>query len=347
MSSKTINIVIIFCLLVSVQFCGASANSKTDEIKKHSALQVYLPREVTIKGDTLSLGQVSIIRGEESLVAKASEISLGRISAPGQGIILDRPTVLSRLVCNGIPASEVTLTGAEKVTVKQQQQIIKGSEFVELANSFLEENPPTDSAYQWELIRTPKDLVIPGASKDIKLSPSLAANTTRNHAKIRIIVSADGKKIGTRDVAFRLKYNCRRAVTLVELDAGTVISPENVRIEKTVSNRPEPANWSGLPFRSALQNGVPNPPYGLVAKHRLSANTVLGTGMVELRKPEVIVGRNNTVIIRVERPGLLITAIGKTMQEGRAGEYIKVRNADSQRIILTKVNEDGTVEPVF
>jgi flagella basal body P-ring formation protein FlgA len=35
------------------------------------------------------------------------------------------------------------------------------------------------------------------------------------------------------------------------------------------------------------------------------------------------------------------------MQEGRAGEYIKVRNLDSQRMILAKVNEDGTVEPIF
>ncbi len=35
------------------------------------------------------------------------------------------------------------------------------------------------------------------------------------------------------------------------------------------------------------------------------------------------------------------------MQEGRAGEYIKVRNVDSRRVISAKVNKDGTVEPVF
>ncbi|MHC4087226.1 MAG: flagella basal body P-ring formation protein FlgA [Planctomycetota bacterium] len=35
------------------------------------------------------------------------------------------------------------------------------------------------------------------------------------------------------------------------------------------------------------------------------------------------------------------------MQEGRTGEYIKVRNLNSQRIILARVKEDGTVEPVL
>ena len=69
--------------------------------------------------------------------------------------------------------------------------------------------------------------------------------------------------------------------------------------------------------------------------------------MVGQREPAVVVKRNQNVIIQVERPGLVVTAIGKAMQQARAGEYIKVRNLDSQRIILARVNEDGTVEPVF
>ncbi|MHC4096376.1 MAG: flagellar basal body P-ring formation chaperone FlgA [Planctomycetota bacterium] len=73
----------------------------------------------------------------------------------------------------------------------------------------------------------------------------------------------------------------------------------------------------------------------------------MGPHMVGPVKPAVIVRRNQNVVIRIERPLLLITAIGKTMQEGRTGEYIKVRNLNSQRIILARVKEDGTVEPVL
>ncbi len=333
MSSKAANIVMITCLLASAQFCRASVNSETDGLQKDSVLQIYLPREVTIEGNAPRLGQVSIIRGEESLVARAGEITLGRISVPGQKIVIDRPTVLSRLACNQIPTSKVTLTGAEKITIKRQQQIIKGSEFVELALSFLEKNPPHPLVCQLDPIRTPKDLVVSGASEYIKLSPRLTTSGTKNQAKIQIAVFANGKEIGTREVTFRLKYNCRRAVTLVELGAGAAITPENVKIEKTLSNHPEPADWSS--------------PYGLIARRRLPTNTVIRPGMVGPTEPAIIVGRNKTVVIRVERPGLLVTAIGKAMQQARAGEYIKVRNVDSRRIILARVNEDGTVEPVF
>ena len=336
MSSKAVSIVIIICLVTSVQLCRAWAVNKADEIEKDSALRIHLPREVTIKDDTISLGEVSIIRGnlrEGGLAAKANKITLGRISVPGQKIVIDRSMVLSRLACNGIPASKVTLTGAEKITVKRQQQIIKGSEFVELASAFLKKNLPAGSVRQWDPIRIPKDLAVPEKSKDIKLSPRLVKNIARNQAKVQIVVVENGKQIGKCEVTFRLKYNCRRAVTLVDIPAGAVISSENVKMESTISSHPEPANW--------------RPPYGLIAKRRLPANTVLQPHMFGPVKPVVIVGRNQNVVIRIERPLLLVTAIGKAMQDGRAGEYIKVRNLDSQRIILVKVNEDGTVEPVF
>jgi flagella basal body P-ring formation protein FlgA len=69
--------------------------------------------------------------------------------------------------------------------------------------------------------------------------------------------------------------------------------------------------------------------------------------MVAPANPVVIVKRNQTVVIRIEIPGLLITAMGKAMRDGRSGEYIKVQNVDSRRIIYARVNEDGTVQPLF
>jgi len=309
-------------------------NSKADNTKKDSILQVYLPREITVKESSLSLGQVSIIRGKESLVSKASKIALGRISVPGQKIVIDRAMVLSRLACNGIPASKVTFTGAEKITIKQQEQTIRSIELVKLASSFLEKNPPVVSACGFNPIRRPKDFIITGSSKDIRLSPRLVQSRARNQARVEITILSGGKKIDVREVIFGLKYNAAQAVAKVDIPAGAVISPENVKIEKTISNYPESSNnW--------------RPPYGLIAKRRIPAKTVLRPNMLGPVKSPIIVKRNQKVVIRIDRPEFLITAFGKAMQDGRAGEYIKVRNVDSQRIISVRVNEDGSVVPVF
>ncbi|MHC4283955.1 MAG: hypothetical protein ACYSWZ_13415, partial [Planctomycetota bacterium] len=235
------------CALMScVLFCRVSANTEANNLQKDSVLKLYLPREVTIKNDTISLGEVSIIGGNPSkggLAAKAIKIPLGRITMPGQEIVIDRSMILSRLACNGIPASKVILTGAEKITVRQLQKIIKSSEFVELASAFLKKNPPVGSACQWNAIRIPKDLFIPDMSKDIKLSPRLAKSTAKNQAKVRIAVVQNGKQIAECEVTFRLKYNCRRAVTLVDIPAGAVISSKNIKIESAISSHPEAVNW--------------------------------------------------------------------------------------------------------
>lgn len=325
------------CALISCAlFCRTSANIRSDDLQKDSGLHLYLPREVTINDDTINLGEVSIIRGnprEDGLISKAGKIALGRFSIPGQEIVIDRSIVLSRLACNGIPASKVTLTGAEKITIRQRQNIIRGSVLVELASAFLKKNPPAGSVCQWDPIRIPKDLALPEKSKDIKLSPHLVKNAAKNQAKVRIAVVRNGKQIGDSEVTFRLTYKCRRAVTLVDIPAGAVISSENIKIESVISNQPEPVGWK--------------PPYGLIAKQLLPAKTELQPHMFGPVKPAVVIKRNQNVVIRIERPLLVVTAIGKAMQDGRTGEYIKVRNLNSQRIILTKVNDDGTVEPVF
>ena len=264
-------------------------------------------------------------------MARASEIALGRFSVPGQKITIDRPMVLSRLACNGIAASQVTLTGAEKVTVKQRQQIISSGELVRLASSFLKSNPPGPSVCQWDPMRKPKDFIIPGTGKDIRLSPRLVHGSAKNQAKVEIDLLSGDKKIGQREVSFWLKYDCRQVTTKVDIPAGGIISTENVKIETAPSDYPEPAGWK--------------PPYGLTARRRLAAKTVLRQNMVGPLKSPIIIKRNQNVVIRIERPGFVVTAIGKTIQDGRTGEYIKVRNVDSQRIILVRINEDGTVEP--
>ena len=74
---------------------------------------------------------------------------------------------------------------------------------------------------------------------------------------------------------------------------------------------------------------------------------IIRPGMIGPAKPKILLKRNQNVVIKVDRPGLLIPAIGKTLQDGRVGEYIKVQNVDSRRIIMAKVNKDGSVEPAF
>ena len=322
----------IFVFVLLVFLCRISSNIRADEIRSDSGLKIYLPREVAIKGSAIKLGRVCIIQGDNLLESKAEDIPMGRISVPGQKIVIDRPVVLSRLASNGIPASKVRFTGAKEITVSRQEKIIKGVEFVELASEFLKKNS-ADNICQIDPVLIPKDFIISRDNKELEFTPCLIESHSTSLAKVLIVISQDGRQIDSRKVAFRLKYNSRRAVASVDIPAGEVISPENIKVEDTISDYPQSDKWK--------------PPYGQITKRRIPADTVVLNRMISPFKSEVIVKRNQNIVIRLERPGLMVTAIGKALQEARSGEYIKVRNIDSQRIILARVNDDGTVAPVF
>ncbi|PKL50676.1 MAG: flagella basal body P-ring formation protein FlgA [Planctomycetes bacterium HGW-Planctomycetes-1] len=296
-------------------------------------LQIHLPREITIQNDIPNLGQVAIIRGDELLASRAEKVTLGRISSPGQKITVDRPTVLSRLASSGIPASQVTLTGAENLTISQQHQAVRGEEFVEKALTFLQNNPLNPSICQYTPTRMPQDLILSEISEDIRFSCSFVNSSTANPVQVAVAVLSGDKELATREVSFLLKYDHRRVAAQVDIPRGAILSSENIKVENFVSNYPEPADWTA--------------PYGLAAKRLLPANSIITASMVGPVKPPVILKRNQAVLIKIDRGGLTVTAIGKALQDGTLGEYIKVQNTASQRIIMAKVNEDGSVEPVF
>lgn len=330
MSSKVVSIFVITLVLAGAEFCPALAPKST------CALQVYLPREVVIDGDIIQLGEIGVIRGDEGPTEAMRGVLLGKISVPGQKIVLDRRTILSRLACSGIKTSEVSLTGAERVEVKRKEQVITGRELIEAADAFLKANLPGRSKCQWRPARTPKDVIVPAAAGqgagEVKLSARMTPGRSVQQVTVKVAVIRAGEQIATRQVPFEMEYKCKRAIALVDIAAGGLINPKNVKVETVTADYPQ-RRWRS--------------PYGLVAKRALSANSVIRPDAVVPANAPIVVKRGKAVLIRVELPGLCITAIGQALQDGRAGEYIKVRNMDSQRIIGVRINQDGTVEPVF
>jgi flagella basal body P-ring formation protein FlgA len=303
------------------------------EIINNRPLQVYLPREVTVQGNVLTLGQISVVRGDPALSATATQVGLGQFSVPGQKAVLDRPTILSRLASQGIPTERVRLTGAEAVTVRRLQKAVTTEEFLEMAQTFLKQHPPGPSICEAVPTIKPKDLVLQGHIEDLQVTPRFVRTAARGLVTVQITVTADGKERGVREIPLRLKYQGHRVVAAREIPEGTALTPENLKIETVVSDQPEPAGWK--------------PPYGLVAARTLAPDTEVREDMANAAQSPVVVLRNETVVIRVQQPGLLVTAVGVALQEAHAGEYVKVRNVDSSRVIVCKVSPDGTVEPAF
>jgi len=297
-------------------------------------LTINLPAEAMIEDENIELGKIAEIKGDEKLSALAEKIGLGKITLPGQTLTIDRTMILIRLMCtDGLDHCKPEFTGAEQIRIHKAARTIKGESFIESAQVFLKKSIKDDSIVKWEPTRTPADLILTGEPKRVELVPHLVSRNATGQANLEISVTADGAMVASRQLSFRPSFNIRQAVTTKDVTKGDAFTADNIKIENTISNETQPAGWTE--------------PTGLIATRDLPAGTILNPGMAKTPAPKIVIERNQTVIIRIDNAELTVTAMGKAIQPGSPGDCIKVRNIDSQRIITTKVNEDGTVEPVL
>ena len=164
-------------LLINVGLCWSSTGDISAETASKPRLTVYLPRDIALESDLLTLGKIAVITGEKALVAKAESVELGKISTSGQVITIDRPMILSRLACSGMPACNPVLTGAEKISVRRAATVIKAESIVESASSFLAGNIKEQSIARWEPARMPADVTLPAQNTDVELLRRLVSRS--------------------------------------------------------------------------------------------------------------------------------------------------------------------------
>ena len=297
---------------------------------EQALLKVFLPRCVSISNDIILLGDAAILTGSKDLVETASAVTLGRTSIGTGDVQLDRNAILSRLASVGIYYAKIEFSGAPVVSIKRQSLKITGEQILKCAYKAITENGLA-SACSWKAVTTPKDIFVSAEANQVTIHPAIE-NASTTSLRMRIAVYKGQKEINAQVVQFQAQYQAKRAIALKDIPAGGLLSADNIKIETYHSAYPQ-ANWVE--------------PFGLIAKRTIRTNSVIGGEMAANQNEQIVINRSQGVVIQIKRPGLSITAMGEAMQDGRTNEYIKVRNIDSQKVLVARVNHDGTVEPVF
>ncbi|MEX2649294.1 MAG: flagellar basal body P-ring formation chaperone FlgA [Alphaproteobacteria bacterium] len=101
--------------------------------------------------------------------------------------------------------------------------------------------------------------------------------------------------------------------------------------------------WVELPFGKVPRNAILDASglIGMTPKRLIRPGQPVRDGDVV---PPVIVKRNGVVVMVFERAGLLLTAKGKALENGAAGEVIRVENLWSGIVVQALVLPDGVVE---
>ncbi len=316
----------LFAVLLLCGICPASEKEKP-------ALRMHLPRTVRVRGESLSLGLIGVIRGSDAkLLKKVSDIPMGRIPWSGEKITIDRRTILSRLATAGVSPSMVRITGAEKVAVLLDETTFEAKKLVRSAEAFLKKTRPGPAGCSWRLVRQPKDLKVP-TEQNIQLKPRLGKAAMKRYVTVVVAAVGGERELGRTKILFRLVYPMRQAVAIRDIASGETFTSKNTVVRVVSADRKPTGNWTS--------------PFGLVAARDISAGKVIRTGLMKAKKPAIVVRRKQTVQMKVVGLGFVVTGVGKALSDGRVGDLIKVQNIDSKRIVTARVAFDGTVRPIY
>ncbi|MBN1817615.1 MAG: flagellar basal body P-ring formation protein FlgA [Sedimentisphaerales bacterium] len=300
---------------------------------EQAQLRIYLPREIIVQQDDLRLGQIGIVRGQESIRAKAEQVELGKFSLTGQQIVLDRVSILSRLASSGIGADQVQITGAQAVLVRRDEKRIAPERIEAVARSFLGTVIGPDRFCELKVIRSPQGWALPEGSENVVLRPQMGQYQVKGTQRIIVEIVLDGKVVGRRDVVFSVRFQRRRAIATQDIPAGTFLTNLNMKIEMVDSDTAEPADWK--------------PPYGQVVQRLIRSGESIPDSLVAPPEPVLVVKRRQMVVVRLESKLLQLSWVGEALSDGRVGELIKVKMGAQRngRTITARVKEDGTLEP--
>jgi len=295
-------------------------------------LRVHLPRAVSVDGERLSLGMICVVQADDGAVAdKAAAIAMGRAPWTNEGLAINRTTILGRLAANGLTREKVHFSGAEQVVVTRNEQTLSSDRLVKAAEEYLGKARPAPAGSFWRLLRRPRDVSVPAGSP-VALEPRMAKHGVPREARIDVAATSGGKKLAVSTVVFRMAYRRRQLVATRDIAPGGVISPENTQLRTVSSDHPEPADWAA--------------PYGQRAARIIPVGTVVRTSLVRPAKTDVLVRRNDSVLMQITGTLFQITALGLALENGGEGDLIKVRNVDSNRVVVARVVRDGTVRPL-
>jgi len=170
---------------------------------------------------------------------------------------------------------------------------------------------------------------------DVSLEPELRSQALPlGRVQVSVGIVMDGKQCGSVPVCLAVKLYQKLAVARRRIDNQEALNADNVSFDR------RPVDDPGR-YLTAV-DGLP----GKRAKHVIAAGQVIAQDDVDrfvVEIPPLVKGGELVRLVAHVGP-LEVKTKGEALQDGRAGQSIRVRNIESGTIVLGRVVEHSVVE---
>jgi len=299
-------------------------------------LTVAVRPEATVDADRVTLADVATVSGGgDGLARQFADVDLGPAPPPGAGRDLTRAFLALRVRHARLDPESLEWAGAERTHVARRVTRLAGAAIARAAVDHVRRTLPwPDEDLVVEVQREPGDLHLPGSSDAVEFQVAIPPGTRLlGSLPCSVSVTRDGREVGRTTVVLGVRVFQGLLVARRRIRAGELLTKDHVRLQRT--------ELTGVTTDAITDLAEA---FGQEARHDIQPFAVVTRGML---RPRRVVRRGAVVMLAAETACLRITARGIAQQDGAAGEWVAVRNIDSERVVYGRVRDAETVEVPF
>jgi flagella basal body P-ring formation protein FlgA len=262
-------------------------------------------------------------------------LDLADLAKVGQEISVSREQVSLRMQIAGIEPGRFHLTGALRSRVVLDRQEVTSQSILAAAERTIRQRLPGDA--EDVSIRLAQPLSIPKLdiepTEAVRLTADLRTPLPVGRVKAEVSIYVNGQRRTFVPLFLDVTYAHQAAVVRRRVQAGEVLREADLAEERSLVDGGDVsltvAECVGKRSKGALAVG-----------QRISEGDL---DMAPVEEP-VLVKSREMVRMVAQVGSLRLTTVGEALQDGRAGETIRVRNVDSNKTVNGRVLDRGVVE---
>lgn len=296
-----------------------------------SAVRVVLPAQASVVGPRVTLGEIAQVSGaDRALVTRLERLEIGAAAPAGQSLTWTPAVIRIAARRAGLKAG-FELGGAETVEVTTRSQPFDTAGLTEAIRNLVVAGTGEDPTNVEVTLGTGQKIQVPAGTLTSRVKPP-ASGRFEGSQLYTVEVMVDGRLVKRQPLRAQVRIRRPAVVTLQRIERGSKIVESLVALKKVDSSQVSGDALTDL--ASVL---------GRTAGRMLEPGRVIRVS--DLSDPP-LVKRNGNVSAFVKRNNVELAVDAKALEDGKAGQVIRIQNAASGRIFKARVLDEKTVEVV-
>jgi len=293
-------------------------------------LVIRLPDTATVVGPDISIGDVADLIGSgNGDLERVRRLTIGKAAPAGDTAVITQQYIKICLRREGFSLSDFDFEGADSSQVLTQSQDFHPSDLLPEIKKFVMQQVKEDAAnVDVKLSGQDKTISLPAGAIKTDFRPTFSG-LYEGQVLLTADLEINGRTYKVLPLYVDIEIYHPVVVTTSRVEKGDKFTDENVALIRTPTSKILSGSLSQLNYAIGRTASIPLVP-GTVLRY------------MDIFDPPVIV-HGSIVQAVVRRGNIELDVDARAIEDGKAGDEIRVENTDSHKVLKGKVVDEKTV----